>query len=135
LAPTWYLDADGDGYGTPSAPTITDCHPQMGYSLLATDCDDTTTSRSPRIAEMCNGIDDDCNGLADFPITPGDLEDDDRDGVADLGCGMPRGMDCNDMDATALPGAAETCDGRDDDCDGHVDEDASSSTFHRDADG
>ena len=132
----WYVDQDRDGYGDARGATLVQCAPPAGsYSLVGTDCDDTTSARSPRAPEICNGGDDDCNGLADFAITPGDLEDDDHDGVADVDCGGARGMDCNDRDATALPGAAEICNGRDDDCDTHVDEDATSATFHRDGDG
>ena len=132
----WYVDADHDGYGDAHGATLVQCTPPTGnYSLVSTDCDDTTSSRSPRAPEVCNAIDDDCNGLADFAITPGDLEDDDHDHVADTGCGLPRGLDCNDRDASALPGAPEICNGRDDDCDSQIDEMATSATFHHDADG
>ncbi len=134
-AVTWYPDTDGDGYGDAQGTTLVQCMPPDHYSLLGTDCDDTTTSRSPRVAEVCNGIDDDCNGLADYDLGMGNLEDDDRDGVADQACGLPRGLDCNDRDSVARPGATELCNGRDDDCDTRVDESSTSETFHRDADG
>jgi hypothetical protein len=134
-AVTWYLDHDGDGYGASSAPTMSSCTPITGYSLLSTDCDDTTASRSPAAPEVCNAIDDDCNGRADFQIAPGDLEDDDVDHSPDLHCGAPLGADCNDLDPTALPGAPEICNGRDDDCDMMIDEGATQATFHHDADG
>ena len=133
-AVTWYVDHDGDGYGTTTQPTLSSCTPQTGYSLLGTDCDDDTTARSPRAPEVCNALDDDCNGRADYAIAPGDLEDDDADHSPDLHCGAPLGADCNDRDPLALPGAPEICNGRDDDCDGHIDEDATSATFHHDGD-
>jgi hypothetical protein len=47
--------------------------------------------------------------------------DDDRDGASSVGCG---GLDCDDADPDAYPGAAESCDGVDNDCDGLLDEDA-----------
>ena len=50
------------------------------------------------------------------------------------GDGALADMDCDDDDATVYPGAAETCDGRDEDCDGAVDEDAGEQRYH-DADG
>ncbi len=133
-AVTWYRDADGDGFGTPN-DTTTSCAPPAGYSLLGTDCDDTVAARNPGTAELCNGIDDDCNGVADFVIAPGDTEDDDRDGIPDAACHDPRASDCDDRDPTSGPGQTETCDGRDNDCDGRIDEDATSVAFYRDADG
>jgi hypothetical protein len=132
---TWYRDADGDGFGAAGSGLTDACVPPTGYSILGTDCDDTTSSRSPGAAEVCNGIDDDCSGRADYEIAPGDSEDDDGDGLADLGCGAPRGVDCNDGDAASGPGTEESCDGRDNDCDTHVDEDVTTVAFFRDEDG
>jgi hypothetical protein len=132
---TWYRDADGDGFGSPASGTLSSCTPPPGYSLLGTDCDDTTNTRSPARAEICDAIDDDCNGAADFAIAPGNFEDDDHDHFADSMCGMPFGMDCDDLDPNTHTGDAEICDGRDNDCDGHVDEDVTSMAFFGDHDG
>jgi len=131
---TWYRDADGDGFGT-SSTTMQSCSPPAGYSLLGGDCDDASAGRSPGVAELCNGIDDDCNGVADYVIAPGDLEDDDRDGIPDSQCHDPRASDCDDRDPTSGPGSIEACDGRDNDCDGVIDENATQIVFYRDADG
>ena len=120
---TWYVDADGDGFGNPSE-TIDSCDVQTGYSLLPTDCDDTDPDVSPAAAELCNGRDEDCNGLADFVLGPNDFEDDDGDGVVDASCApAPDPADCADGDTERFPGAVESCDGRDNDCDASVDED------------
>jgi len=52
-----------------------------------------------------------------------------RDGLSDTdGDGVGPCDDCDDRDAAILPGAAETCNGRDDDCDGWVDEGAGCDT-------
>jgi hypothetical protein len=61
--------------------------------------------------ELCNGLDDDCDG-----VTPADETDDDGDGfrVCEL--------DCVDDDPAINPGAVERCNGTDDDCDDQVDE-------------
>jgi hypothetical protein len=47
------------------------------------------------------------------------LEQDDLDGD-----GVPASEDCDDLDPRVYPGAPETCDGLDNDCDGQVDEEA-----------
>ncbi len=131
----WYLDADGDGFGTARITQLA-CAPPLGYSLLATDCNDAVAAINPASAERCNGLDDDCNGAADFVVGPGDLEDDDRDGIADARCTpTPSPADCDDRDASSGPGSSERCDGRDNDCDSRVDETVTSNAFFRDLDG
>ena len=62
------------------------------------------------VAEACNGLDDDCNGVVD------DAGDEDLDGFT--ACGG----DCDDTDPATHPGAAELCDGIDNDCNGVIDE-------------
>ena len=131
----WYRDADGDRFGSEASGTRVSCEPILGYVILASDCDDTTASLSPAAPEVCNGRDDDCDGEADFAIAGNDREDDDGDGLADATCGAPFGVDCADDDPSAGPGGAETCDGRDDDCDTRIDEGATSAIWLRDADG
>jgi hypothetical protein len=134
-AVTWYRDSDMDGFGSAMSGTLVSCTPPMGYSLLGTDCDDTTNARSPARAEICNAIDDDCNGLADFQIAAGNFEDDDHDHAADSMCSAPFGTDCDDLDPNSLPGQPEICDGRDNDCDGHIDEEVMAMAFFGDHDG
>ena len=61
-----YRDGDGDGFGNPAvtAPSC-DGNPPAGYVLDATDCDDTNPTVHPGALEICNGVDDDCDGIID----------------------------------------------------------------------
>jgi len=104
------IDADGDG------------------SVGCADCDDANPGNFPGNLEFCDGLDNDCNGTADFDPIFGEF-DLDSDGI--LGC-----ADCNDNDAANYPGNDEVCDNQDNDCDGTVDENDASdaSTWYRDED-
>jgi len=49
--------------------------------------------------------------------------DEDGDGIPPPQCAVSPGLaDCDDADYTVAPGTREVCDGRDNDCDGHVDD-------------
>ena len=67
---TWYKDVDSDGYSDTSTNTSS-CERPAGYKvsseLTATsgDCDDTDQNRNPGAPEVCNGVDDDCDGEID----------------------------------------------------------------------
>ena len=60
---TRYRDLDGDSYGDPDEP-VTSCG-ASGLVLDASDCDDTDPAISPEGVEVCDGADNDCNGVAD----------------------------------------------------------------------
>ena len=128
----WYRDLDGDGYGNVNGDRVVQCDVPPGYSLLPTDCNDGDAAIGPLAVESCNGIDDDCNGVADFAVPGAGFEDDDQDGIPDSGCG---GGDCDDLDPFVGAGLPEYCNGRDDDCDGMVDEGLAESSYYVDADG
>ena len=117
---TWYPDRDGDGHGSSLGVPIKSCEREEGYALVANDCDDSDPFVSPSQEELCDGIDNDCDGRADYLIVPGDTEDDDGDGAADQACGQGV-VDCDDRDRDTRPGARELCDGIDNDCNGVVD--------------
>ena len=129
---TYYGDADGDGYGDSANTTEAMCTPPIGYVEDNMDCDDNDPAIYPGATEVCNGIDDDCDGTVDEGLTNTYYADDDADGYGDpddtiMACSPPAGYvandgDCNDADATINPDAAEVNDGIDNDCDGIIDE-------------
>jgi len=61
---TYYRDADGDGYGNPVLYVETCPRPQ-GYVDNNTDCSDTNAGVNPAAAEVCDGIDNNCDGNTD----------------------------------------------------------------------
>ncbi len=136
-AATWYADADSDGYGDASVTTDA-CSAPPGYVADDSDCDDTSSSVSPADTELCNGVDDDCDGSTDEGVENTYYRDADGDSygnalVTDDACSAPSGYvsddtDCDDSDATSYPGAEESYDGADNDCDGTVDDTAWSGT-------
>ncbi len=66
---TYYRDADGDGFGTPTL-TSSACLPPTGYVTTNTDCDDTRAVVRPTASEVCgDGLDNECDGLADCAET------------------------------------------------------------------
>ena len=140
---TFYADADGDGYGDPSTE-LEACEAPSGYVTSGGDCDDAVAEVNFGAEEVCDGIDNDCDGRADEHLTSTYYADGDGDGYGDEStaveaCEAPSGHaleagDCDDADASVSPGTEEACDGLDNDCDGHVDETATTS-YYADADG
>jgi hypothetical protein len=129
---TWYVDADADSYGVTTGTTLA-CTRPSGYAALSTDCDDTASSVHPGATEVCNSIDDDCDGVADAGLTVTWYRDADTDTYGDPtvstdSCTAPSGYvrddtDCDDTNATIYEGAPEIDDLYDQDCDGWIDED------------
>ena len=95
----WCGDRDGDGF--------------FSDACEGTDCDDTEVDTYPGAEEVCDGRDNDCDG-----ILPGGEADGDGDGW------MPCEGECDDADPDINPGTDEICAGGiDEDCDGLVDMD------------
>ncbi len=155
-APSWYADTDGDGHGDADF-TITACAEPEGYVPTDDDCDDGDAEVNPDAQEVCDALDNDCDGAIDDADASVDLSggattyaDQDGDGYGDadaatLACAAPAGdvannTDCDDDDGAVNPGASEVCDDLDNDCDGAIDDDDASldlstaSTFYVDAD-
>ncbi|MDP6947365.1 MAG: putative metal-binding motif-containing protein, partial [Myxococcota bacterium] len=145
----YYMDGDGDGFGTNDQMK---CLCQPAGNLSATkgdDCNDAAQNANPTAPEMCDGIDNDCDGILDESGAMGCVNyyaDADNDGYGAEGttaclCGPSAshttkiGGDCDDGDALIYLGANELCDGVDNDCDGTVDNDVTSIDWFEDADG
>jgi hypothetical protein len=144
--PVWHRDGDGDTFGS-ATETVQRCAQPAGYTADSSDCDDGDRAVYPGAVETCDGRDSDCDGVMDDNPTgaPSWYADGDNDGFGAgaviAACVQPAGAvatrtDCNDATASIFPGAAEACNGVDDDCDGQVDEGSVSSgpVWHRDGD-
>ncbi|MCO4746620.1 MAG: putative metal-binding motif-containing protein [Proteobacteria bacterium] len=144
----YYLDSDGDGHTDPNSPVAT-C--DMTVPVEPDDCDDTDPLNFPGNVEACDGQDNDCDGLiddADTVVSDATEWHLDTDGDGYAGEGAQSKMacvggdgwtaflgDCEPEVAAVHPGADETCDSWDEDCDGSVDEDAVDATrYFTDAD-
>lgn len=132
----YYRDRDGDGYGN-AAEATTSCDRPAGYVVDDTDCNDAVAAINPGALEVCDELDNDCDGLTDdaddslsVASTTAYYLDGDLDGFgagpAVQACQAPsqhvaQAGDCDDAARDTYPGAVELCDGRDNDCDGGVD--------------
>ena len=114
---TFYADTDGDTFGDANN-TLVQCNPSTGYVNNADDCDDGNVDVHPNATEVCNSIDDNCDGALDDTtdptVAPTWYLDSDGDGYGDasqtlIQCTMPsthvaNSSDCNDSDVTLNAG-------------------------------
>ncbi len=70
-AEAWYLDVDGDGFGA-EASALLSCDPIEGRIETGGDCDDTDATVSPQAVDVCDLVDNDCDGQADRFRVPSD---------------------------------------------------------------
>jgi len=129
----YYADDDGDGFGDIASAELS-CEPIVGLVAQAGDCDDADAMINPDAEERCNAVDDDCDGNADEGLEPGIYYlDTDGDGYAsdlampEYACNnvagyTPERGDCKPDDPAVYPGAPESDNGVDDDCDDTIDE-------------
>lgn len=133
---TYYADSDKDGVGSATNGVRPGCAailPLLGWATADGDCDENRAEVNPRMPEVCNMRDDDCDGKVDEGVESAlvypDMDEDgygDRNGTAGANCGKrgfaPNRGDCDDRDKTKNPGVPEICNAYDDNCDGDVDE-------------
>jgi hypothetical protein len=175
LTITCYADGDNDGYAAmgaalsdecpdPARPSVGGCPNFMtdraptGSSI---DCDDSDRTRHPTRSELCNGLDDNCDGAIDEMLRVTCYPDGDNDtyspsatsmlycpvadriGVGGCPLGTTNRMaamgttDCNDSSSAIRPDATEVCVSGmmvDEDCDSRVDE-MLNATCYADVDG
>ena len=130
----WFADLDEDGFGDPNN-FIFECTQLPGFLPNNEDCDDTNPDINPDAEEICNGIDDNCDGLLDdmdssVLITEWFL-DADGDGFGDpnismFECFQPLGFvdndqDCDDLNPDINPAQQEIGNNDiDENCDGQL---------------
>ncbi|MBK9402036.1 MAG: T9SS type A sorting domain-containing protein [Bacteroidetes bacterium] len=107
---TYYQDADNDTYGNPGVSQVSCTGAPIGYVISNTDCNDGSAAVNPAATEVCNLIDDDCDGNTDEGF------DVDNDGYTSCN------GDCDDNNNAVNPGASEICNGIDDNCNGLTDD-------------
>ncbi|MGA8855429.1 MAG: putative metal-binding motif-containing protein [Christiangramia sp.] len=128
-------DQDGDGYVPEN---------ECGFGKMG-DCDDSDSSIHPDVEDICDGIDNDCDGEIDEDNQITYYADADGDGYGDANttqdaCSQPDGYvtdntDCDDAKSSVNPGEKEICgNGIDDNCDGNMDE-GLKLVFYADKDG
>ena len=119
----YYLDSDGDSFGDPSDSLLTACTAPAGRVANDTDCDDAVAAVNPGASEICDSLDNNCDGSTDEDYVPA---------ATSCGVGACAGTGTTTCVAGAVvdscvagtPAASDaTCNGIDEDCSGTADED------------
>lgn len=116
LRGTYYPDSDGDEYGRTGDSALA-CLRPPGFAERGGDCDDTNPEVRPDAPEICNALDDDCDGFTDEGVAARYYRDADADGYGAAlewvdSCVEPAGyvtvsLDCDDSDRHTNPGVDE----------------------------
>ncbi|MFO0685008.1 MAG: putative metal-binding motif-containing protein [Sandaracinus sp.] len=131
---TYYRDDDGDGYGVDDAATnMQACFTPVGFADRLGDCNDTVESIHPGLPDVCDAamVDDDCSGVPNDPpsgcsCTGAESRNCVASGVCASGMEMCSG---GTWGMCSIMPVSETCDGRDEDCDGTVDDGVQTTCF------
>ena len=124
----YYTDADQDGFGDDATATPF-CQAPVNMIAVGGDCDDTDNAVYPGAPEVCDGLDNNCNGQFDEGLTFLNYYFDfDGDGFGignpTVACSPITGYatqtgDCDDSNNAVYPGAADSeGNGIDENCDG-----------------
>jgi len=128
-APTmYYSDNDQDGFGDDATGTLF-CQAPVNLIPIGGDCDDNNNAINPNATEICDGLDNNCNGQEDEGLTFVNYYfDGDSDGFGignpTVSCSPIAGYatqtgDCDDSNNSVYPGATDTeGNGIDENCDG-----------------
>ncbi len=140
----FYADADNDTYTVASATRF--CDIVAGYRVAVSasiDCNDAVAAINPGATEICDAsdVDENCNNLADNDDSGAadagktnfyaDIDNDTYtlatasrfcDSVTGYLVAVSASTDCDDTNAAIHPGAAEVCNGKDDNCVGGIDD-------------
>ena len=141
---TWFIDSDGDGIGTGNYSES--CAFWAGYATIGGDCNDNDATISPVANEICNNIDENCDGVLNDGLWIAAYIDADGDGYGDYGisvdglCELTTGyvgnnQDCDDSNPGIYSSASEICDGLDNNCNGQIDDGLPFANYFIDLDG
>ena len=140
----FFKDNDNDGHGSKSMTMA--CKAPAGFVTQTGDCNDNNKAINPGAKELCNYVDDNCDGYIDEGFTKQyyykDLDNDGHGGgtATKALCAAPPGYvaksgDCNDFNKQIHPGAPEQCNDADDDCNGLKDDNLKLLQSYKDNDG
>ncbi|QRK09928.1 hypothetical protein JQX13_07445 [Archangium violaceum] len=115
----WRPDEDKDGQGSKEGPGLSACNPPEGYVGNSDDCDDTNAQRYVGATELCNEVDDNCDGTADDGLRVGESCTGEGDCTGKRVCAPDGSVACdspkpttlyadNDQDSHGAPDAAVT---------------------------
>ncbi|MEN9942843.1 MAG: hypothetical protein RLZZ91_844, partial [Bacteroidota bacterium] len=142
---TYYADNDGDSFGNPNA-SLSACSQPVGYVTNNSDCNDANAIIKPGAVELCNLVDDNCNGQVNEGLVFANYYiDTDQDGFGAgtainsctpiFGNYVTNNFDCNNNNANIRPNAAEICNSIDDNCNNLIDDGLTFVNYYIDTDG
>ena len=142
---TYFADLDEDGFGNPNNSQSA-CSPVIGFVTNSADCNDSNTLVNSGAIELCNLIDDNCNGQVNEGLVFSNYYiDSDLDGYGAgaainsctpiFGNYVTNNLDCNNSNANIRPNAMEICNGIDENCNNLIDDGLTFINYYLDSDG